>query len=547
MPKRFKRRITFGLSAVMLCLALGLPAAALTAQGFAAAEAPVFSDLPLNPDYIAWENGADFGGLIPSKYLETDLRRPSSSGSKAAAPLPALYDPRPGKQDAADSALTPVKNQGSLGTCWAFAGTACVEAFAKKYYDLDLDLSEEHLRYAASTDGGNRYGFERGSGDGGNTWMPETYYTRGILAGAVAESTLPYTTSTAPKDLATLTAAPRIGIVTGTLNIPSAVLVPRPGQFGSGDMASSIKQAVLDYGAVKIAYLSGSGYKYLPNGECTFFSTTISTNHAVTVVGWDDSYPAANFYTTPPGDGAWLVKNSWGAYWGEGGYFWMSYHTAIYEPYAVTGYIPDYPGVVYDYSPLGHEQFVYYENTPSVYFANVFDVTDPAAQALDQVMFYNDNIDTRYEVYALAGAAGQANSVLLRKAIGAGALAAGSVAERGYVTADIPDLPISEGQSFAIAVKLTTAVPSANGRVPLERKLEGVTSSRGQSFSSKNGSVWTDIGAADGNADIRALVLGGAGQTDAERTGGSYIFDTAYESTLWNWILYLICFGWLWM
>ena len=60
------------------------------------------------------------------------------------------------------------------------------------------------------------------------------------------------------------------------------------------------------------AYWKPSTYAYYYNG-------TAGTNHLVAVVGWDDSFPASNFSTTPAGNGAWLVKNSWGTGWGDGG------------------------------------------------------------------------------------------------------------------------------------------------------------------------------------------------------------------------------------
>ena len=54
----------------------------------------------------------------------------------------------------------------------------------------------------------------------------------------------------------------------------------------------------------------------------------LQPNHAVTVVGWDDSFSAENWPEDrrPPADGVWIVKNSWGEGWGNDGYFLLSYY-----------------------------------------------------------------------------------------------------------------------------------------------------------------------------------------------------------------------------
>ena len=75
----------------------------------------------------------------------------------------------------------------------------------------------------------------------------------------------------------------------------------------------------VDTGEYTVNYYSGKEPSYSNNG--------VGGGHAVAIVGWDDNYAKENFGGDfqPENDGAWLIRNSWGADWGMGGYFWMSY------------------------------------------------------------------------------------------------------------------------------------------------------------------------------------------------------------------------------
>jgi hypothetical protein len=92
-----------------------------------------------------------------------------------------------------------------------------------------------------------------------------------------------------------------------------------------------LKLAIMNYGSIDVAFYGQATSEerneyYNPETHAHYVNESIEPSHAVSIIGWDDSYDASNFLITPPGNGAWIVKNSYGTNWGENGFFYISYY-----------------------------------------------------------------------------------------------------------------------------------------------------------------------------------------------------------------------------
>ena len=236
-------------------------------------------------------------------------------GSSGALPLlrvgtlPSAYDLRPLNR------LTPVRDQGSTGTCWAFATLAALESSLMPAHAWDF--SEDNMVNRNGFTVANRYQ------DGGNLQMAEAYLAR--WGGPLDETADPLQSGVIPS-----------GPV--RKHVQGFVLLPPRADFAMDPTANdAIKQAVMNYGAVATQMYfpdSDRGAEY--NATLGFYQASVpasaagvpEVNHGVAIVGWDDDYPSTQFVTAPPGNGAFLVRNSWSTDFGDGGYFWISYYDA---------------------------------------------------------------------------------------------------------------------------------------------------------------------------------------------------------------------------
>jgi hypothetical protein len=251
-----------------------------------------------------------------------------------------------------------------------------------------------------------------------------------------------------------------------------------------------IKDYVTTFGALYISMGWYNSY-YSAANDSYYYNGSSGTNHGVCIVGWDDNYSSSKFVYTPPGNGAFIVRNSWGSGWGDNGYFYMSYYDTKLSPRAIFNNAEDADiySTNYYYDPLGWTSNYGYGDT-TAYGANIFTAT--SNEALKAVGFFtsDNNVDVTITVYTnVIGSTNPKNGTL-------SATKTGSFTYPGFYTVEL-DTPVSltNGQQFSIVVLFDNE--SYTFPVPMEYPFAGYSSGAsanpGESFVSNLGSSWTDL------------------------------------------------------
>lgn len=425
--------------------------------------------------YVSLSNLSDILGYSCNFEITTKTATAVDESDNISI-IPTQYDLREKER------MSVVKNQGSYGTCWAFAATSALEsALLPEENDL---FSVDHMSMSNS--------FDADQYEGGEYTMGMAYLA--AWQGPVYEADDPYGDGKTDGSLKPVKHVQEMRVI-------------------DGKDYEAIKEAVFKYGGVTTSLYStirssqgdSEYYKRSTNSYC--YIGTEKPNHDVLIIGWDDNYPKENFSVNLEGDGAFICQNSWGDSFGDNGVFYVSYydtnvgtHNVVYTRIEDT----DNYDNIYQSDLCGWRGNLGFEKE-EIYGANVF--TAEKDEMVAAAGFYATSADTEYEVYIVNDFQNE-TSLTTRTQV-----ASGTLEQAGYYTIDFDqEISVKAGEKFAVMLYLKTPgsqYPLAIEYDSQERYMDSVDLDDGEGYISYTGNKFINVKEKrDCNLCIKAFTNG---------------------------------------
>ena len=479
---------------------------------------------------------AVWNGYIPSEYLnymdddlvinESQIEEDINNSEE----IPSNFQTDP-------AYLPPVRSQSPFGTCWTFSTMAPIEGYLLKHnlaQQSDLDLAERALCYFFYDLDGIDDPMQNTLEDVNIPMLPyngktDIYQLGGNVRFAsfflanwgvpLSENRAPYSELVKIGRNGDLTDRVHKGVdeLDGSLCYDADYHVQDFRYIPKTDM-EGIKRAIMENGIVSRSYYHDTGGKnswginfynqrYAAYNSGTYHSG--SANHAVSVIGWDDDYNADNFNSAcrPSKNGAWLIRNSWGSDFGDGGYMWISYEDESLGDVVVFGAVENGVGLDTNY-----DNNYFYDGTAgtwkwgvsegTIHASNVFRASSDEELKAVSIAVYSTDVNYSLQIYkGLTDPSDpKSGTPMLTTPI------TGQFGYSGYYTVDLGTaIKLDKGETFSVVFTLEgktntyafTEASYVNGSVIGnidKRWLEFKAHTEpGQSFFSNNGSSWTDM------------------------------------------------------
>ncbi len=420
-----------------------------------------------NIDYVRADKVCEITGFTCDVNMDTYEVSINSNSNRSV--LPSKFDLRDYNR------VAPAMNQGNATTCWAFASILALESgVMPRTADYDVDAM---IEFNGEVSGDN--------------------------AGGAFTNALAYLLSWSGPVNSSSSAVKLSG------NDVDEVKHVQETKFYTHKDINDIKQAVYRYGGVSTSIYANvsttnlnksSYYNVSTNSYC--YDGNNEPNHEITIIGFDDNYPASNFGVYVPGDGAFICQNSWGKDFGNSGVFYVSYYDTNVGSQAVSYsriMVPSYYDNIYQSDLCGWKGQLGYGQSNAM-AANVY--TARQGEMLRAVGLYAIDKNASVTVYLVRNYDGT-SSLKEREQV-----AARTFNEAGFYTIEL-DHPIElqSGEKFAIVIDIK--VPGSVRPVAMEYKVSdsdiNVNVKDGEGYISKDGMNWESVEEkANGNLCLKA-------------------------------------------